>query len=104
MKTAKMHRDEDDVESNPPVEVMTSETIELHDDFRVPIIASTLWEKLLDAGVELRGAEPIPREKRTDTQYLNTFTIFATSLTSLQPYVNCLPGGSGGFFLFFFSF
>lgn len=82
-----MHHDEDDVESNPPTKVIASESIELQDDFHVPNIASTFWEKLLDAGVELRGAEPVPPEKRTDTQYLNTFTVFATSLTSLQPYV-----------------
>ncbi|KAK4446638.1 putative purine-cytosine permease [Podospora aff. communis PSN243] len=43
------------------------------------------WEKLSGAGVELRGAEPIPEEKRTDTRYVNVLTVFATSMTSLLP-------------------
>ncbi|KAK1835301.1 putative purine-cytosine permease [Podospora conica] len=44
-----------------------------------------LWERLSGAGVEMRGAEPVPEEKRTDERYLNVFTVFGTSMTSLLP-------------------
>ncbi|ORX96545.1 hypothetical protein BCR34DRAFT_628798 [Clohesyomyces aquaticus] len=33
----------------------------------------------------MRGAEPIPREQRTDERYINVLTVFGTSMTSLLP-------------------
>jgi len=57
----------------------------VRDDFHVPAAGESFWQKLSGAGVEMRGAEPVPVEKRTDTQYINVFTIFATSMTSLLP-------------------
>lgn len=61
----------------------TSEIGEVDDLFETP--PSSFWAKLSDHGVEMRGAEPVPVEKRTDTRYINVFTIFATSMTSLLP-------------------
>ncbi|KIW19652.1 hypothetical protein PV08_00226 [Exophiala spinifera] len=57
----------------------------IRDDLEPPKIGASFWEKLSFAGLEMRGAEPVPVEKRTDTQYINVFTIFATSMTSLLP-------------------
>lgn len=62
----------------------TSEADEIDDQFQAP--RSSFWAKFSDHGVELRGAEPVPVEKRTDTRYVNVFTVFATSMTSLLPY------------------
>jgi hypothetical protein len=53
----------------------------------VPSADRSLWTRLSEAGVELRGAQPVPVELRTDTRYFNIFTIFSTSMTSLLPYV-----------------
>ncbi|KAI1372398.1 permease for cytosine/purines, uracil, thiamine, allantoin-domain-containing protein [Hypoxylon crocopeplum] len=61
----------------------TSEADEVEDQFQAP--RWSFWAKLSNHGVEMRGAEPVPVEKRTDTRYVNVFTIFATSLTSLLP-------------------
>ncbi|KAI1774489.1 permease for cytosine/purines, uracil, thiamine, allantoin-domain-containing protein [Hypoxylon cercidicola] len=61
----------------------TSEVDEIEDPFQAP--QSSFWAKFSDYGVEMRGAEPVPVEKRTDTRYVNVFTVFATSLTSLLP-------------------
>ncbi|EPE06276.1 purine-cytosine permease fcy22 [Ophiostoma piceae UAMH 11346] len=58
---------------------------EVHDDFHVPAVGQPFWQRLSNAGFELRGVEPVPVEKRTDTRYLNVFTIFGTSMTSLLP-------------------
>ncbi|KAH8890564.1 hypothetical protein GQ53DRAFT_169772 [Thozetella sp. PMI_491] len=63
--------------STPSVNVVAS------DEVAAP--SSSLWSRLSDAGVELRGAQPVPVELRTDTRYFNIFTIFATSMTSLLP-------------------
>ncbi|KAJ9145430.1 Purine-cytosine permease fcy22 [Pleurostoma richardsiae] len=51
----------------------------------VPSADRSLWTRLSEAGVELRGAQPVPVELRTDTRYFNIFTIFSTSMTSLLP-------------------
>jgi hypothetical protein len=74
------------------VEKASSEEIKLpnaeqlsEDDFHAPSRGRAIWERLSGAGVEMRGAEPVPVEKRTDTQYANIFFIFATSMTSLLP-------------------
>ncbi|KAK5128731.1 hypothetical protein LTR85_000064 [Meristemomyces frigidus] len=45
----------------------------------------SLWARLTDAGIEGRGAQPVPVEERTDTRFLNIFTVFATSMTSILP-------------------
>jgi hypothetical protein len=50
-----------------------------------PSFGSGIWAKLSSNGVEMRGAEPVPEEKRSDTRFVNVFTIFATSMTSLLP-------------------
>ena len=44
------------------------------------------WSRPYDSGVEFHGGAPIPLEEQTDTQYLNVFTIYSTSLCSLLPY------------------
>lgn len=56
---------------------------EIEDPFQAP--RSSFWATFSDHGVEMRGAEPVPVEKRTDTRFVNVFTIFATSMTSLLP-------------------
>ncbi|KAI1392993.1 permease for cytosine/purines, uracil, thiamine, allantoin-domain-containing protein [Hypoxylon trugodes] len=61
----------------------TCETSEIEDQFSAP--KSSFWTKFSDNGVEMRGAEPVPVEKRTDTRYVNVLTVFATSMTSLLP-------------------
>ncbi|KAI1459888.1 permease for cytosine/purines, uracil, thiamine, allantoin-domain-containing protein [Annulohypoxylon moriforme] len=61
----------------------TSEVGEIEDQFHAP--RSSFWATFSDHGVELRGAEPVPVEKRTDTRYVNVFTVFAASMTSLLP-------------------
>ncbi|KAI0881326.1 permease for cytosine/purines, uracil, thiamine, allantoin-domain-containing protein [Annulohypoxylon maeteangense] len=61
----------------------TSEVGEIEDQFQAP--RSSFWATFSDHGVELRGAEPVPVERRTDTRYVNVFTVFATSMTSLLP-------------------
>ncbi|KAK7431467.1 hypothetical protein QQZ08_001957 [Neonectria magnoliae] len=50
------------------------------------------YRKLLDAGVEENGIQPIPTEKRTQTQYNNLFTVFFTCLLCVLP----LPTGALG--------
>ena len=83
-KSKNSHIDHD-VESNPPGDIVHNDGVDVRDEFQIPKVASGLWKKLSSAGVELRGAEPVPVDKRADTRYLNTFTVFASSLTSLQP-------------------
>lgn len=76
-----------DVEKGPKEATSStepSEVDEIEDQFfQAP--KSSFWAKFSDYGVEMRGAEPVPVEKRTDTRYVNVFTVFATSLTSLLP-------------------
>jgi hypothetical protein len=74
-----------DLETGSSQEGTIESTKAVHDELQTPKIAASLWERLSFAGVEIRGAEPVPVEKRTDTQYSNVFTIFATSMTSLLP-------------------
>lgn len=45
------------------------------------------YQRLLDAGVEDNGIKPVPVEKRTDTRYHNLYTVFATALLCVLPYV-----------------
>ncbi|KAG9494848.1 hypothetical protein J7337_013077 [Fusarium musae] len=44
-----------------------------------------LLRKLAVSGVEMRGLEPVPVEKRTHTKYYNIFTLFGGSFTSILP-------------------
>lgn len=45
------------------------------------------YQRLLDAGVEDNGIKPVPVERRTDTRYYNLYTVFATALLCVLPYV-----------------
>ncbi|KAF5613351.1 Purine-cytosine permease FCY2 [Fusarium sp. NRRL 25303] len=45
---------------------------------------SLLLQKLAMSGVEIRGLEPAPVEKRTD-EYYNILTLFGGSFTSILP-------------------
>jgi len=46
---------------------------------------SALLKGLTTAGVEMRGLEPIPAEKRNHTKYYNIFTLFGGSFVSVLP-------------------
>lgn len=74
-----------DVEMGPKESssAVMSDIGETKDQFQAP--RSSFWVGLSSHGVEMRGAEPVPVEKRTDTRYVNVLTIFATSMTSLLP-------------------
>ncbi|KAF4975816.1 hypothetical protein FZEAL_7435 [Fusarium zealandicum] len=54
--------------------------------------ASRWYRKLLDAGVEENGIEPVPPEQRTQTEHSNLFTVFFTCLLCVLP----LPTGALG--------
>jgi len=71
--------DSDDIEKGTTQEI----TVSPENDTFEPKLG--FWERLSGAGVETRGAEPVPEEKRTDTRYINVLTVFATSMTSLLP-------------------
>lgn len=43
------------------------------------------YQKLIDAGVEQNGIQPVPLEGRTLTQYNQLFTVFFTCLLCLLP-------------------
>lgn len=43
------------------------------------------YQKLIDAGVEENGIQPVPIEGRTSTQYNQLFTVFFTGLLCLLP-------------------
>lgn len=61
----------------------TAAEVDIEEQFQKSNLS--IWAKLSSHGVELRGAEPVPVEKRTDTRYINVLTVFATSMTSLLP-------------------
>lgn len=42
-------------------------------------------KKLATGGVEMRGLEPVPVEKRNHTKYYNIFTLFGGSFLTLLP-------------------
>jgi hypothetical protein len=44
-----------------------------------------LWFRVLNWGVEEGGIAPIPVEKRTDTRYINLFSVWFTALLCLLP-------------------
>ncbi|KAJ9604251.1 hypothetical protein H2200_011085 [Cladophialophora chaetospira] len=74
-----------DLETGSSQEGTIEPTGEFQDELQPPKIAASFWQRLSFAGVEMRGAEPVPVTKRNDTRYINVFTIFATSMTSLLP-------------------
>ncbi|KAK3487761.1 permease for cytosine/purines, uracil, thiamine, allantoin-domain-containing protein [Neurospora hispaniola] len=43
------------------------------------------YQKLIDAGIEENGIQPVPLEGRTSTQYNQLFTVFFTGLLCLLP-------------------
>lgn len=45
----------------------------------------TVLKTLAVSGVEMRGLEPVPPERRTHTKYYNIFTLFGGSFVSLLP-------------------
>jgi hypothetical protein len=45
----------------------------------------SIFYRLLQYGVELRGCTPVAPEDRKDTRFFNVFTIFSTSMLSLLP-------------------
>ncbi|RDW91687.1 putative purine-cytosine permease FCY2 [Coleophoma crateriformis] len=45
----------------------------------------SVWQKLANCGVELRGVEPVPEAERTDTRYLNVGTWLGASMLNLLP-------------------
>ncbi|KAL2823258.1 permease for cytosine/purines, uracil, thiamine, allantoin-domain-containing protein [Aspergillus cavernicola] len=55
------------------------------EDFTPPMSLFGILKKLATAGVEMRGLEPIPVEKRTHTKYYNIFTLFGGSFLSVLP-------------------
>jgi hypothetical protein len=72
-----------DVESGSSAQEGSVRSVQ--ENIATPSFGSGIWSHLTSAGVEMRGAEPVPEEKRTDTRFVNVFTIFATSMTSLLP-------------------
>ncbi|GJC79179.1 purine-cytosine permease fcyB [Colletotrichum liriopes] len=80
-----------DMESQSPVskrhggiaQLMTVQDGEVHhkDSSRNP----RWYQRLLDAGVEENGVQPVPLKERTNTNYSNLFTLFFTSLLCLLP-------------------
>ncbi|KAG4269127.1 hypothetical protein FPRO04_14776 [Fusarium proliferatum] len=55
------------------------------EEFVVFLGLGRLLRKLAVSGVEMRGLEPVPVEKRTHTKYYNIFTLFGGSFTSILP-------------------
>jgi hypothetical protein len=45
----------------------------------------SLWKKLANYGVEIRGIEPVPEIERTDTRFLNVGTWLGASVLCLLP-------------------
>lgn len=82
MRESSTQQQDVEMGSTQEIKVLPEDTT---DAFHVPSVGGSFWEKLSGAGVEMRGAEPVPVEKRTDTRYVNVFTVFATSMTSLLP-------------------
>ncbi|TVY21373.1 Purine-cytosine permease fcyB [Lachnellula arida] len=52
----------------------------------------SLWQKLANYGVELRGVQPVPEEERTDTRYLNLATWLGSSMLCLLPLTTGIVG------------
>lgn len=59
----------------------------------------SVWRKLANYGVELRGVEPVPEAERTDTRYLNVGTWLGASMLCLLPYVLQKTGLAKCFFM-----
>lgn len=81
----RMGKSEYDVEKRP-MEVESGEE-ESMDGKEKP-----LWFRVLNWGVEEGGIAPIPASKRTDTRYVNLFTVWFTALLCLLPLVTGMVG------------
>lgn len=68
----------DDIESQKPEDGIV-------ENFITPNSLTAILRRLAMAGVEMRGLDPIPVEKRTHTKYYNIFTLFGGSFLSLLP-------------------
>ncbi|WYZ45280.1 hypothetical protein EsH8_VIII_000596 [Colletotrichum jinshuiense] len=81
-----------DMESQSPISkshggVTQPMTVQDGDVSQKNSIRNLKWyQRLLDAGVEGNGIQPVPLEGRTNTSYSNLFTVFFTSLLCLLPY------------------
>ena len=58
---------------------------ESSEDTSVEAKPKPLWFRILNWGVEEGGIEPVPLERRTDTRYVNLFTVWFTALLCLLP-------------------
>lgn len=76
LKNEKILADEEDPESQ---EIPEHGVLEDSKSF------SGVLKKLTTAGVEMRGIDPIPIEKRNHTKYYNIFTLFGGSFLSVLP-------------------
>lgn len=62
-----------------------TEGLEDIDRFSRKLSQYPILRKLVEYGVELRGVQPVPEALRTDTRFINIFTVFATPMCSLLP-------------------
>ncbi|KAF4773960.1 NCS1 nucleoside transporter [Colletotrichum scovillei] len=89
--TLKDQVDTYDMESQPPVSkghggITHLLTVQDGDPYRTETKRNPKWyQRLLDAGVEENGIQPVPLKERTNTNYSNLFTVFFTSLLCLLP-------------------
>lgn len=68
---------------SPDVEPLPEEGIV--EDYAAPSTLKGFLQKLMTAGVELRGLEPVSPENRTHTKYYNIMTLFGGSFLSILP-------------------
>jgi hypothetical protein len=48
------------------------------------VLETSMWKRLMSSGMEMRGAEPVPVEERTETRGFSIFTLWwSISLTLL---------------------
>lgn len=72
-------------------DVKTDPGSSINNDVAPGVVESTpAWKKLLYKAatfgrVELRGVQPIPLEERTETRYINIFTLWWCMNTNLLP-------------------
>lgn len=89
--TLKEQADTYDMESQPTVSkghvgITQLLTVQDGDQDREETRRNPKWyQRLLDAGVEENGIQPVPLGERTNTNYSNLFTVFFTSLLCLLP-------------------
>lgn len=76
----------DDVKTEP------GSSIDAHDVSHGDVDTMPQWKKLFYKAasfgrVELRGVQPIPIEERTETRFVNIFTLWWCMNSNLLPYV-----------------